>query len=141
MSIYSTLWEIMVPRRHCFDEEWVKVLAQAVPPHIGHPSDYPEGDPYASFLPPAVQDYDPVTGTAPFNRAVVIVQAGRDEKDGQRYTDPLLVMSGEEYACIRFQDLLERIHKAMGWDDTVMGLFIRPDGSKQIMYSRGSDAT
>jgi len=45
MSIYATLWEIKIPRRHAFDEEWVEVYAQAVPAHIGHPSDYPAGDP------------------------------------------------------------------------------------------------
>src|SRR5262245_28341897 len=72
MSIYSTLWEIKVRRRHEFDDEWVTVFAQAVPPHIGHPSCYPEGDPYADFLPPVVE-YDPVTNEGPY-RAVVIVQ-------------------------------------------------------------------
>src|SRR5437588_10636452 len=114
MSIYATKWEIMVPRRHSFDDEWVRVFAQAVPPHIGHPSEYPDGDPYIEFLPPAVQDYDPEAGTAPFDRAVVIVQERRNEKIGQRYTDPLLVVSGEEYARIPFQELLDRIHKAIG---------------------------
>jgi len=97
MSIYSTLWEIQVPRHHYFDEEWVEVYAQAVPPHIGHPSQYPEGDPYRDFLPPVVENYDPETGNAPFDRAVVIVQRGRDKKDIQRYVDPLIVMTGEEY--------------------------------------------
>src|SRR5207248_1474817 len=99
MSIYATLWEIMVPRRHCFDDEWVEVYAQAVPPHIGHPSHYPEGDLYGDFLPPVVQDYDPETDDwqGPY-RAVVILQKGRDEKDVQRYVDPLMVLTGEEYA-------------------------------------------
>jgi hypothetical protein len=135
VSIYATLWEIMVPRRHEFDDEWVKVFAQAVPAHIGHPSEYPEGDLYADFLPPVVQDYNPETGEAPFHRAVVIVQEGRDKKDVQRYVDPLLVMSGEEYSRIPFQELLERIHRAMGWDESVVGLFLTPSGEKRIIRS------
>src|SRR5919204_5179843 len=103
MSIYATLWEIKVPRRHPFDSEWVEVWAQAVPAHIGHPSAYPEGDPYADFLPPVVQDYDPETDHAPYDRAVVIVQEGREKKDGQRSVHPLIVMSGEEYSRTPFQ--------------------------------------
>jgi hypothetical protein len=133
MSIYATLWEIKVPRRHEFDDEWVRVYAQAVPPHIGHPSHYPEGDPYAGFLPPVVQGYDPETGNAPYNRAVVIVQEGRAEKDGQRYIDPLLVLTGEEYTLIPFQTLLDRIHAAMGWDESVAALAILPGGEKKII--------
>src|SRR5262249_35486932 len=115
-----------------FDEEWVSVFAQAVPPHIGHPRYYPEGDPYADFLPPVV-DYDPETGAAPYNRAVVIVQEGRDRKDIQRYVDPLLVLTGEEYAKVPFQELLNRITKAMGWDESVVALFITPKGEKRII--------
>ena len=133
MSIYATLWEIKVPRRHTFDDEWVRVYAQAVPPHIGHPSEYPEGDPYASFLPAVVQDYDPTAGDAQFNRAVVIVQEGRDKKDGQRYIDPLIVMSGEEYANIPFEQLLGRIHQAMGWDESVVAMALLPSGEKRII--------
>ena len=135
MSIYSTLWEIKVPRRHDFDNHWVTVFGQAVPAHIGHPSVYPEGDPYAAFLPPVVQEYTPGTGAVYFHRAVVIVQEGRDKKEGQRYVDPLLVMTGEEYSRIPFQELLDRIHKAMGWDESVVGLFLKPDGTKQFIRS------
>ena len=133
MSIYATLWEIKVPRRHEFDKEWVTVFAQAVPPHIGHPSEYPDGDPYADFLPPVVQDYDPETGEAPYNRAVAIVQEGRNKKDVQRYTDPLLLMSGEEYAHIPFQELLDRFHKAIGWDNSVIAMFMGPNGEEKII--------
>lgn len=133
MSIYATLWEIKLPRRHELDDEWVEVYAQAVPPHIGHPSCYPEGDLYADFLPPVVSDYDPETGEAPYDRAVVIVQEGRDEKDGHRYVDPLIVISGEEYARIPFQQLLDRIHAAMGWDERVIAMELRPNGEKRII--------
>jgi hypothetical protein len=137
MSIYATLWEIKVPRRHPFDDEWVEVYAQAVPAHIGHPSEYTEEDPYADFLPPVVQDYDPSTGDAPYHRAVVIVQEGRDRKDIQRYVDPLIVMSGEEYAKMPFSTLLDRIHAAMEWDDKVLGVFLQPNGEKRIIRTDG----
>lgn len=132
MSIYATLWEIKVPRQHCFDEEFVEVYAQAVPPHIGHPSQYTDGDPYADFLPPVVEEYDPETGEGPY-RAVVIVQKGRNRKDIQRYVDPLIVMTGKEYASIPFPVLLERIHQAIGWDEKVVALFLQPDGQKTIL--------
>src|SRR5262245_48658002 len=137
MSIYATLWEIKVPRRHCFDEDWTEVYAQAVPAHIGHPSDYPNGDPYADFLPPVVQQYNPETGEAPYHRAVVIVQRGRDRKDVQRYVDPLMVLSGEEYAHMPFAELLQRIHEAIGWDDQVFAMALLPDGSKRVLRTSG----
>jgi hypothetical protein len=133
MSIYATLWEIKVPRHHPFDDEWVKVYAQAVPPHIGHPSHYPEGDPYSDFLPPVVRDCDADTCDVRFYRAVVIVQEGRERKDIQRYVDPLLVMSGEEYANTSFHQLLERIHQAMGWDESVVAMSFTPSGEKKII--------
>jgi len=139
MSIYATLWEIKVPRRHEFDDEWVEVFGLAVPAYIGHPSHYPDGDPYGSFLPPPVKDYDPETGEAPFCRAVVIVQKGRDTKDIQRYTDPLIVMSGEEFARVTFDELLTRIHKAIGWDESVLALFLGPDGQKKLIRSKAMD--
>ena len=59
MSIYATLWHIRIRRDGIYalsEDEWVDIWAQAVPPHIGHPSHYPDGDPYGDFLPPVV-DY------------------------------------------------------------------------------------
>jgi hypothetical protein len=49
MSIYATLWALQFP---CFGEfhmgcEWVTVIAQGVPAHVG--AEAP--DPYAQFLP------------------------------------------------------------------------------------------
>lgn len=138
MSIYCTLWEIKLPRGHAFDEEWVEVFAQGVPPHIGHPSEYPEGDSYADFLPPVV-DYDPESdeeyGPSSY-RAVVILQKGRDRKDVQRYVDPLLVFTGAEYARIPFEDLLQRIQQAIGWDENVFGMFISPEGQKKVLRAQ-----
>lgn len=132
MSIYATLWEIKLPKAHRFDDEWVCVYAQAVPAHIGHPSHYADGDPYGDFLPPVVE-CDPKTGIGPFHRAVVILVEGRDEKVGQRYTEPLLVLTGEEYARVPFEQLLEAIENAMPWDRDVVGLTIGPGGERTLI--------
>jgi hypothetical protein len=112
MSIYATLWEIVLRE---IDNRCACVYAQAVPAHIGHPSHYPNGDPYADFLPPVVQEYNPETDEAPRYRAVVIVQQGRNKKEIQRYIDPLLVFSGEEYSKVTFQNLLDRIRERIDW--------------------------
>ena len=136
MSIYATLWTIKVPRHHEFDEDWVEVYAQAVPPHIGHPSHYPDGDPYGDFLPPVVE-CDPKTGDGPVYRAVVIVFEERSEKLGQRYVSPLLTLTGADYASIPFDDLLRRIHKAIPWDPDVVGATTGPDGLQKVIRIPG----
>lgn len=132
MSIYATLWEIKLPKAHPFDTEWVEVYAQAVPAHIGHPSVYPEGDPYGDFLPPVVE-CDPETGYGPYHRAVLILVDGHGEKVVQRYTAPILTLTGEEYAKAPFQELLDRIRDAMPWDRDVVGLSIGPDGGRKLI--------
>ena len=81
MSIYATRWQLTFPRYgddHT-DCEWVDVIAQGVPAHIGSPtpgSGYEAGDPYAAFLPPAVEVPPDDDGTA--LRAVVFVTAGEE---------------------------------------------------------------
>ena len=87
MRIYATLWRLQFPR---FGDdhwacEWVEVLAQGVPGHIGTPTPghgYENGDPFADFLPPPVVLALDDRGDR--LRAVVIVRAGTP-KDGQRY--------------------------------------------------------
>ena len=119
MSIYATLWSIQIqdPASSSTSPRWLKVTAQAVPPHIGSPTPgcgYEDGDPYSEFLPPPIgTDED---GHASYNRAVVFVAEGTRKgtaRSGQEYLDPLLVLSGEEYARIPFQDLLERLQEAV----------------------------
>lgn len=115
MSIYATLWRLKFPRygddhTGC---EWIDVIAQGVPAHIGSPTaglGYDSGDPYSEFLPPAIEVSAEDEGHQ--LRAVVFVIAGT-EKVGQRYVDPLLVLSGEKYAAISFADLHERICSAL----------------------------
>ena len=74
MSIYATLWWLKFPR--CGDDyvgcEWIRVTAQGVPAHVGTPTlgfGYEDGDPYAEFLPPAVEVN--AEGDSEFMRAVV----------------------------------------------------------------------
>ena len=60
MSIYATLWSLQFPRYgdYYVGCEWIRVTAQGVPAHIGTPTrgfGYEEGDPYAEFLPPAME--------------------------------------------------------------------------------------
>lgn len=76
MSIYATLWSIQVqdPAASFTKPRWVTVTAQAVPPHIGSPTPgcgYEDGDPFAAFLPPAIETDK--MGDAKYNRAVVFV--------------------------------------------------------------------
>lgn len=59
MSIYATLWSIQIqaPASPSTMPKWIKVTAQAVPPHIGSPTPgcgYEDEDPYGEFLPPPV---------------------------------------------------------------------------------------
>ena len=76
MSIYTTLWHLLFPRHGdahvgC---EWVDVLAQGVPAHVGTPTlgyGYESGDPFAAFLPPALRIEDGVSEND--LRAVVFV--------------------------------------------------------------------
>jgi len=139
MSIYATLWKLRFPKDGDFSgSEWDEVTAQGVPPHIGSPSPgagYEESDPYAAFLPPAV----PVDlhGDAPFMRAVVFVTelaSKGTERSPQEYRDPLLVLSGEEYATITFADLHDRICNALRGNQAPVGAeIIGPDGSRTII--------
>ena len=119
MSIYATLWTLKFPSEG--DDypgcEWVSVTAQGVPAHIGSPTPgcgYEDGDPFAAFLPPPVRtDED---GEAEHLRAVVFV-TGRTPKgtarSGQEYVDPLLVLSGREYAGMTFEALHVRLCNAL----------------------------
>jgi hypothetical protein len=133
MSIYATQWILKFPRfGHVHSRcEWVIVIGQGVPAHVGTPTfghGYETGDPYAEFLPPAV----PVNedGEGSFLRALVIVRE-QTEKVGQEYVDPLLVLSGEEYAAMPFQVLHERICDALrGSRPRVIAEFYDQNGSR-----------
>ncbi len=115
MSIYATLWELGFPDPDDPHGWPLRVWAQAVPAHIGHPDQYPNGDPYADFLPPAITDGNAEDGRI---RAVVFVSESTDQgtdRSGQEYVEPLLELTGDEYAAITFDDLhtqlCERLHE------------------------------
>lgn len=138
MSIYSTLWRLQFPRygddhTAC---EWVEIVAQGVPGHVGTPSPghgYETGDPFANFLPPPIVLAPDDQGDK--LRAVVIVRDGTP-KDGQRYVDPLLVLTGEEYQNSTFGELRTRICDALrGSRPEVLMEAWGPDGSVRLMMA------
>lgn len=145
VSIYATLWRLKFPRygddhTGC---EWVVVMAQGVPAHVGTPTSgfgYEAGDPYADFLPPAIDMPEADEGRA--MRAVVFVVAGTPKgtaRSGQEYVNPLLVLSGREYDAIAFAELHERICNALrGARPRCVGEFWGPDGSVRLMFEDGS---
>jgi hypothetical protein len=119
VSIYATLWRLQFPRHGdayvgC---EWVDVLAQGVPAHVGTPTPgygYESGDPYEAFLPPALR----IDGGMSEDdlRAVVFVVSTSTKgtaRSGQEYESPLLVLTGTEYAETPFQVLHDRLCKAL----------------------------
>ncbi|MEW6356611.1 MAG: hypothetical protein AB1696_09810 [Planctomycetota bacterium] len=143
MSIYATLWTLKFPRdgddyTGC---EWIQVRAQGVPAHIGSPtpgSGYENGDPYASFLPPPV--VTDANGSGPHLRAVVFVTEGTvkgTERSPQEYAGPLLVLSGEEYARMSFEELHGRLCEVLrGNRAPVVAEVLRPDGKHKIIRAR-----
>jgi hypothetical protein len=144
MSIYATLWSLKFPR---FGDdyggcEWVSVRAQGVPAHIGTPTPgqgYEDGDPYAEFLPsPVAVDAD---GDGEFMRAVVIVTEGTEKgtaRSGQEFVNPLLILSGKDYASISFEKLHERVCDALrGKGPRAVGQSFSGAGEVQLVLSDG----
>jgi hypothetical protein len=146
MSIYATLWSIQVrdPASSWTSPRWVEVTAQAVPPHIGSPTPgcgYETDDPYADFLPLPVETDE--SGQAPYNRAVVFVTDEAKKgtaRNGQEYVDPLLVLTGEEYAKMPFQVLLDRLQEAVRSGPSVVMEFLAPDGTTRTFTEVGRQA-
>ena len=143
MSIYATLWKLKFPKEG--DEhlgcEWIEITAQAVPAHIGSPTPgcgYEAGDPYATFLPPALQtDAD---GDAPFDRAVVFITEYTRKgtaRSAQEYASPLLMLTGEDYARLPFAELHRRICDALRANRApVVAEVLLPDGTHRIIRDR-----
>ena len=145
MSIYATLWRLKFPS-HGDDHtgcEWIEVIAQGVPAHIGTPTPglANEGeDPYAGFLPPAIAV--PTDDDGRTMRAVVFVtrvtRKGTD-RSAQEYVSPLLVLSGLEYARIPFGDLHDRICEALRGDrPRLVAESSGPDGRLQLLFEDGT---
>jgi hypothetical protein len=138
MSIYATLWSIQVqdPAAPLTNPRWVTVTAQAVPPHIGSPTPgcgYEDGDPYADFLPSPIETDE--MGQAEYNRAVVFVTEETTkgtERSGQEYANPLLLMTGEEYAKMSCDELLHRLEGAIRSGPRVVAEFLDSEGKSHV---------
>jgi hypothetical protein len=145
MSIYATLWSIQIqdPASPSTMPRWVKVTAQAVPPHIGSPTPgcgYEDGDPYGDFLPPPVSTNK--DGEADYNRAVVFVTEKTQKgttRNGQEYIDPLLVLTGEEYTKMPFPMLLEKLEDAIRSGPRVVVEYIDSEGHTHIVRDDKKD--
>jgi len=145
MSIYATLWTLKFPRDgdDYLGCEWIAVIAQGVPPHIGSPTPgcgYEDGDPYAAFLPPPVQT--DANGDHTYMRAVVFVTEGTPKgtaRSPQEYVCPLLVLTGEAYAKITFDDLYTQICSALRGDKPqVVAQYFAPGGGIRILFADGT---
>ena len=139
MSIYATLWSIQVqdPASPSTLPKWVIVTAQAVPPHVGSLTPgcgYEDGDPYGEFLPPPLSTNK--DGEADYNRAVVFVTEGTRKgtaRNSQEYVDPLLVLTGEEYAKMPFQMLLNKLEEAIRSGPRVVVEYYDSEGDTHIV--------
>jgi hypothetical protein len=145
VSIYATLWVLKFPRYGdyfpCCD--WIDVFAEGVPAHIGSPAPgygYEDGDPYASFLPPAVE-VNQATGQEEVLRAVVFVDASTVKgtaRSPQEYVSPLLVLTGDEYNGMTFDKLFRQLctvlrgNRPRVWDGQVKPTAAYESFSKMI---------
>ena len=143
MSIYATLWKLKFPKEGDIIQgcEWIEVIAQAVPAHVGSPTPgcgYEDGDPFTSFLPPAVAT--DAEGDAPFHRAVAIVTEHSikgTERSGQEFASPLLLLTGEEYARMTFDELHQRICDALRANRSpVVAEVFLSDGTHRIIRAQ-----
>lgn len=147
MSIYATLWRLQFPREGdafvgC---EWVEVVAQGVPAHIGTPTPgygYDAGDPYEAFLPPALRvDNDMPEDSL---RAVVFIVSTTKKgtsRSGQEYESPLLVLTGAEYAAMPFQRLHDGLCDALrGTRPRLVLEVFGADSTATLIFEDGSTA-
>jgi len=137
MSIYTTLWALKFPRFGEYHSgcEWVTVLAQAVPAHVG--SEGP--DAYESFLPPAPESI------ADNVRAVVFVTIGAEkgtDRSAQEYVAPLLVLPGAEYASMPFAVLHTSLSDVLrGERPRLVAEVIQAGGKSKLVFEDGSSTT
>jgi hypothetical protein len=145
MSIYATLWQLRFPRTGdaYLGCEWVDVVAQGVPAHIGTPTPgygYEGGDPYDAFLPPALRVG--VDGSEDDLRAVVFVTSDTKKgtsRAGQEYECPLLVLTGVEYMAMPFQDLHDRLCDALrGARPRLVSQVFVPGSASTLVFDDGS---
>lgn len=145
MSIYVTLWKLKFPRDgdDYLGCEWITVIAQGVPPHIGSPTSgcgYEDGDPFAAFVPPPVPTNE--DGESEYMRAVVFVTENTPkgtDRSPQEYGHPLLVLTGEVYAHMTFDTLYTLICNALrGGKPRVVATCLAPGGRIRILLEDGT---
>ena len=145
MSIYATLWRLKLPRDgdDYLGCEWITVIAQGVPPHIGSPTPgcgYEDGDPYAAFLPPPVHTDE--EGESAYMRAVVFVAENTPKgtaRSHQEYQHPLLVLTGEAYANMTFDNLYTQLCQALCGDrPRVVAQYLAPGGALRLLFEDGT---
>jgi len=146
MSIYATLWKLRFPRDgdDYLGCEWITVIAQGVPSHIGSPTPGcgdEGGDPFAAFLPPPVHtDQD---GEAEYMRAVVFVTEDTPKETArspQEYQHPLVALTGEAYTNMTFDNLYTKIYQALrDGKPRVVAEYLAPGGSIRILFEDGTD--
>lgn len=110
--------------------------------HVGTPTrgfGYEDGDPYADFLPPAVEVN--AEGDSEFMRAVVIVTEETQKgtaRSPQEYANPLVILSGRKYASISFVELHTRVCGALrGTGPEVVAQSFTADDEMQLVLSDG----
>ena len=144
MSIYATLWRLKFPwdGDDYLGCEWITVVAQGVPPHIGSPTPdcgYEDSDPFAAFLSPPVHTNE--DGESEYLRAAVFVTENTPKGTGrspQEYVTPLLVLSGEAYAHMTFDTLYTQICGALRGDKPpVVATYLAPSGRIRIPFDDG----
>jgi hypothetical protein len=148
MSIYATLWCLKFPRYGDFYTgcEWIEVVAQGVPSHIGSPTPgcgYEDGDPYAAFLPPAI-DARPYNQPDIMRAVVFVISETRKgtERSHQEYVNSLLVLTGEDYANKPFDVLYEKLCTALrGQRPRLLAHWMESDGQIHLFFEDGTQET
>lgn len=143
MSIYATLWSLKFPRcgDDFFDGEWIRATAQGVPWHIGTPT---SGHGYETATPTRIfyRRRWRLTRTARATLCALWFVTEETKKGtshaGQEYQDPLLVLTGREYADSRFDELHTRIWDALkGRGPRIVAQSFTPHGGSQLILSDG----
>jgi hypothetical protein len=145
MSVYATLWKLQFPRdgEDYLGCEWITVIAQGIPPHTGSPTPggcSEDGEPCSAFLPPPVHPNE--DGEYESLRAVVFVTEDTPKgtaRSPQGAGQPLLVLTGEAYAGMRFDDLYTQICNALRGDKPrVVAEYLAPGGRIRILFEDGT---
>ena len=105
ISMYATQSQFAIIDR--WTNKCIKVSVQAVPSFIGAEYNGDPDDPYADiFYPPALNEEEEEKRPC---RAIVFAHQ-YDKKERQRYLDPILIMSWEEYRDTPFVELMGRVY-------------------------------